>query len=281
MNLIEQLKSQLDKSALIENGVYYFVNSSNINNDQSNSKTGGNHFRDEFQSPVGLRMLDIKKNDVGIQFGCDPSSLLFYAANVSGLMAVVDKNIENLICLNKKLQKRGKHDVLLINNYPAENNSVNGSFDFAIISHTINRLYNIKQNKDLLMIAKKILKNGGKLYFSIDNKNNYLNIISSNWSLSSKKYLLSKNSWLELLSEVGFIDIKTYAVFPDNKFPLRIYPMSRINQITYGTVSSNIYVESLLSKIIRKMRIYLDTILFDKMGLFDLSPSFIFIAQRK
>ena len=67
------------------------------------------------------------------------------------------------------------------------------------------------------------------------------------------KIYISKNSWLELLSEVGFIDIKTYAVFPDNKFPLRIYPMSRINQITYETVSSNIYVESLLSKIIRNI----------------------------
>jgi len=281
MNPIKELKSLLAQSALIKNGIYYFINSNNTNNDQSNSQVRDKHFRDDFQSPVGLRMLDIKKNDIGIQFGCVPTSLLFYAANVCSLMAIVDKNIENLIDLNNKLRERGEHNMLLINNYPEENNSINGSFDFAIIGYAINSLNNIKQNKNLLMIARKILKSGGKLYFAIDNKDNYLNIISSKWLLSNKKKLLSKNSWLKLLNEAGFINIKTYAVFPDKKFPLKIYPMFKINQITYETVSSNHYSESLLSKIIRKIRRYLDTILFDKMGLFDLSPSFIFIAQPK
>ena len=126
---------------------------------------------------------------------------------------------------------------------------LNNIFDFAIISSSINTRMKNKEHLELLRLANNLLKYKGKLYFAVDNIYNYNNFISKVLSLNNFNLSLHLKSYINLLHLSGYEDIKEYAVFPDNKFPLRIYPMSRINQITYETVSSNIYVESLLSNI--------------------------------
>lgn len=275
MNHIKQIKSKLEKSAMVNNGVYYCVNNSDVNIVQSNTQAEENLIRDEYQSPVGLRIIDIKKNDIGVQFGCNPSSLLLYAKNVCSLMAVVDDS-KKLHYLNDQIQKKNKKDnILLINNYLLNDGCLNNSFDFAIISST----KNINTPPFILKAAKKMLKSGGKLYFANDNKNYYRNYFSLRWPFVNVRSLLSKNEYIKLLDRAGFVDIQPYAVFPDRKTPQKIYPIDSVNQISYEAVGFQFRKPTLLNKLIRKIFIYIDLLIFKKLKCFDLSPSFIFLNK--
>jgi len=265
---------------MFNNGVYYCVNNSDVNIVQSNTQAEENLIRDEYQSPVGLRILDIKKNDIGVQFGCDPSSLLFYAKNVCSLMAVVDDS-KKLLYLNDQIQQKNKKDnILLINNYLLNDGCLDNSFDFAIISSPIKRTNNKKEYLSLLKTARKILKSGGKIYFAINNKYYYSNFIFSKWPFINRTIYLSKNEHIRLLIESGFAELKTYAVFPNNHYPQKIYPMSKKNNLSYQNIAHPKLNKSILSKIIRKITMFIDKILFQYLGKYDFSPSFIIIAKR-
>jgi len=262
---------------MFKNGVYYSLNNSDANIVQSNTQAEENLVREEDQSPVGLRILDIKKNDIGVQFGCDPSSLLFYAKNVCSLIAVVDDS-EKLLYLNDQIQQKNRKDnILLINNYLLNDGCLNNSFDFAIISST----KNTNTPPFFLKTAEEMLKSGGKLYFANDNKNYYRNFFSLKWPFINARSLLSKNGYIKLLDRAGFVDIQPYAVFPDRKTPQKIFHIDSVNQISYEPVGFQLRKPTLLTKLIRKIFIYIELLIFKKLKCFDLSPSFIFIAQPK
>jgi len=272
---------KLDKSAIIHNDIYYFNNSRNKNIIESNNKSKENLIEDIYQSPVGLRMLNINNNDIGVQFGCNPSSLLFYAKNVCSLMAVVDDS-EKLLYFNKQIQQKNRNDnILLINNHPLNDECLNSSFDFAIISSPIKRMSNKKEYLFLLKTAKNFLRNGGKLYFEINNKNYYSNFIFSKWPFINRTTYLSENEHIRLLIEAGFVDLRTYAVFPNKNYPQRIYPMSKKNNISYQNIAHPILNKSMLSKVIRRLRLLIDNLIFKKLKLYTLSPSFITIGISK
>jgi len=92
-------------------------------------------------------------------------------------------------------------------------------------------------------------------------------------------YLLSQKGFEELLKTNGFVDIEKYAVFPDHKYPLKIIPLSKLDECSFEPVQY-IYREGGLSRISAGIKRRVDRLIFNKFKLFDLSPSFIITARK-
>jgi len=92
-------------------------------------------------------------------------------------------------------------------------------------------------------------------------------------------YLLSQKGFEELLKANGFIDIEKYAVFPDHKYPLKIIPLSKLDECSFEPV---LYAsrEGSLSRICAGVKRRVDRLIFKNFKLFSLSPSFIIIARK-
>ena len=106
------------------------------------------------------------------------------------------------------------------------------------------------------------MKSGGKIYFAINNKYYYSNFIFSKWPFINRTIYLSKNEHIRLLIESGFAELKTYAVFPNNHYPQKIYPMSKIYNLSYQNIAHPILNKTILSKIIRRLRLLIDNLFF-------------------
>ena len=92
-------------------------------------------------------------------------------------------------------------------------------------------------------------------------------------------YLLPQKGIEKLLKANGFIDIEKYAVFPDHKYPLKIIPLSKLDECSFEPV---LYIsrEGSLSRISAGVKRRVDRIIFKKFKLFYLSPSFIITARK-
>jgi len=147
------------------------------------------------------------------------------------------------------------------------------------------------------------LRPGGMLYLSYTNKIRFivflllskLEIMSFFTSFSLKKalrfislvkaiylflyYLLSQKGFEKLLKTNGFVDIEKYAVFPDHKCPLKIIPLSKLDECSFEPVLYTSRVGS-LSRISAGVKRRVDRLIFKKFKLFDLSPSFIITARK-
>jgi len=154
-----------------------------------------------------------------------------------------------------------------------------------------------------LKTVYKGLRPGGTLYFSYANKLRIrtlplfikLAIESSFTAISLKKtssfisllnaiylfsnYLLSQEGLEELLQANGFVDIEKYAVFPDHKYPLKIIPFSRLDECSFEPVQY-ISREGSLRRISAGIKRRVDRLVFNKLKLFNLSPSFIITARK-
>jgi SAM-dependent methyltransferase len=147
------------------------------------------------------------------------------------------------------------------------------------------------------------LRPGGTLYLSYANKlrinilllfvkleiESFFNAFSLKKALSffsivkaiylSFYYLLSQKGFEELLKANSFVDIEKYAVFPDHKCPLKIIPLSKLDECSYEPVQ-HLYGEGSLSRISAGVKRRVDRIIFKKFKLFGLSPSFIIMARK-
>jgi hypothetical protein len=154
-----------------------------------------------------------------------------------------------------------------------------------------------------LQTVYKGLKPGGKLYLSYVNKLRvnvlllFLKIeISSFFSPFSLKkalsfislpntirllfyYLLSQKGFEELLKTNGFIDIEKYAVFPGHKNPLKIIPLSKLDEYSFEPVQY-IHRKGSLRRISAGVKGRVDSLIFKNFKLFGLSPSFIITARK-
>jgi len=95
------------------------------------------HLSEIIFSPVraaGLRMLDIKADDVGIDYGCMWGNLLIYAAKNCKTMVGVDKTVESLRFLQHRLQEEKLNNCLLLNSDLRQLDEFDDIFDFAIIN---------------------------------------------------------------------------------------------------------------------------------------------------
>ena len=147
------------------------------------------------------------------------------------------------------------------------------------------------------------LRPGGKLYLSYANKLRIRTLIlfvklaieSFFTAFSLKKalsfislvkavylfsyYLLSQEGLEKLLKANGFIDIEKYAVFPNHVHPLKIIPLSKLDECSYEPVQ-HLYGEGSLRRISAGIKRRVDRIVFRKFKLFGLSPSFIITARK-
>ena len=160
-----------------------------------------------------------------------------------------------------------------------------------------------KTRIDFLQTVYKGLRPGGTLYLSYANKLRInilllfikLEVGSYFTSFSFKKalsfvslvkaiylfcyYILSQKGFEGLLKVNGFIDIEKYAVFPDHKYPLKIIPLSRFDECSYEPVQ-HLYGEGSLRRISAGIKRRVDRVIFNKLRLFNLSPSFIITAKK-
>ena len=147
------------------------------------------------------------------------------------------------------------------------------------------------------------LRPGGMLYLSYTNKIRFivflllskLEIMSFFTSFSLKKalrfislvkaiylflyYLLSQKGFEKLLKTNGFIDIEKYAVFPGHKNPLKIIPLSKLDEYSFEPVQY-IHRKGSLRRISAGVKGRVDSLIFKNFKLFGLSPSFIITARK-
>jgi len=154
-----------------------------------------------------------------------------------------------------------------------------------------------------LQTVYKGLRPGGKLYLSYANKlriNIFLFFVKLEIeyffnTFSLKKalnfislpntirllfyYLLSQKGFEELLKANGFVDIEKYAVFPNHKYPLRIIPMSKLDECSFEP-AQHPHRGGSLRRIYDGVKRRVDRLFFNKFKLFGLSPSFIITARK-
>ena len=104
---IVSIKSKLAQLAILKNDIYCF-NDESVDDDcpmfyNKNMYLDPN----KEQSPVGLRMLDLNYDHIGIQFGCEMFSLIFYAEKICHSIIVID-SYKKLLGFNKRLNSTQK-----------------------------------------------------------------------------------------------------------------------------------------------------------------------------
>ncbi len=93
-------------------------------------------------------------------------------------------------------------------------------------------------------------------------------------------YLYSRKALAELLRESGFKKIDIYAVFPDYRFPRKIILMENRFSCQYEPVYDPGMSKNKFKMIVKKSRKFPDLLIYKKLKLFGLAPSFIAIARK-
>ena len=211
----------INKVYKIKDGIYYSVNSnedkgywSNISvKDQeeflSECSTMGTlksvrknfpNLEDVIYEPtrsVGLRFLNIKPDEIGIDYGCMWGNLLVHSAKKCKLMVGVDQTDASLKFLNLRLNEENLDNVYLVNENLRNSLPFIENFDFAIVNGVLewipdtnqidltnffnkgrtntskNKLSPSESQLEFLKNAHHSLKKGGKLYLSIENRWDY------------------------------------------------------------------------------------------------------------
>ena len=157
---------------------------------------------------------------------------------------------------------------------------------------------------NFLRMVSRNLKRDGRLYLAIENRYDYqyllwkkdphpelfytaflprslANIVSNvRYGRPYVTYLYSRGELERLIREAGFTDIRQFAVFPDYRFPGKIIPFDRLATCSYNVVYNSLPTNSVFKRAFRKARRQLDLIVYKRLKLFGLSPSFIFVARK-
>lgn len=277
---------------------------------------------------VGLKLLDIKHDHVGIDYGCMWGNLLIHSAKKCNFMVGIDQTMASLNFLKQRLIEEKLDNVALIHDNLRNRLPLDETFDFAIINGVLewipdtnqidltkffkrsktNSPQNEKSPKELqLEFLKKVhtnLRNSGKLFLAIENRWDYqyflwkrdphsslfytailprqiANFISKiYYNRSYVNYIYSIKELENLLITAGFNVTDKYAVFPDYRLPQRIIDFKTRDTANYRSIYSTIPTKNIFKRGFRKGRSLLDNVLYKKMKLLNLAPSFIVIAQK-
>jgi hypothetical protein len=232
-------------------------------------------------SSVGLRMLDIKNTDIGICYGCDLGNMLLYASKFSKKIIGVEQNPDKFEYVLNRIKADNLQNINIVNS-GNDSSILKHKYDYIILNDTSNELnINYSDNIFLDFIGKVCsnLNDGGKIYFAVNNSMYYENFISCLLSFSKKRKLFSKTKYIKLLRMSKFFDIKVYAVFPSNNFPIKILPLCKSISVNYSPVYLHSSRRNIVEKVIGRLQKYLDLIVFKRLKLYYFSPSFIFIAK--
>jgi len=278
---------------------------------------------------VGLRFLDIKSDDIGVDYGCMWGNLLIHSAKKCKLIVGIDQTEASLKFLSQRLKEEKLNNVYLINENLRNLLPFNLNFDFAIVNGVLEWIPETNQidltkyfNKSKVNILnsklnpnesqqeflKKIyfsLKDTGKLYLAIENRWDYQhflwkrdphsnlfytailprkisNIISKIfYGRPYVNYIYSMKELERLLSAAGFVLIEKFAAFPDYRSPLKIMDINNEDTTDYHPVYHTTPTKNIIKKIFRRIRNYLDKVIYSNLKLFNLAPSFIVIAKKQ
>ena len=231
---------------------------------------------------VGLRLLDIKSTDMGVCYGCDWGNMLIYASKNCYKIIGVENNQTKFDFIKQRIKEENLTNIDLVSSEIDDTDKSKHIFDFAILNASSLELCDTNSKAKYSNILKKVfinLKESGKIYFAVDNKMYYGSLFSLIWPFQNRRHTYSHMRYIKLLNEVGFKNIKTYAVFPNYEFPLKILPLFKNVNFDYSPVYEQHSKRTILKRVIGRMQRYFDIIIFKKLKLFYLSPSFIFVAK--
>lgn len=281
--------------------------------------------------PVGLKLLEIKEYEVGVDYGCMWGNLLIYCAKNCRSMLGVDQTWESLEFVKYRLKEENLFNCYLLNTNLRKSLPLKETFDFAVVNgvlewvpdendvelhalFTRSKLSKFGTKKhsnnpklvqlEFLRMVYRNLKPGGKLYLAIENRYDYQyflwkkdphsnlfytaflprrisNLISSVWyGRPYVNYLYSINELEELTKQAGFSEVEKYAAFPDYRYPQKIIPAQTNMENNFESVYKLGSTYNIFKRGARKIRKTLDLIIYKKLGLFSLAPSFIYIARK-
>ncbi len=277
---------------------------------------------------VGLRLLDIKKSDVGADYGCMWGNLLIYCAKNCKAILGIDQTRDSLEFVKYRLKEENIDNCYLLNANLRNNLHLEGTFDFSIVNGVLEWIpveNEVELNKFLKREKFRVTKPSydpmllqfeflervcrglrprGRLYLAIENRYDYqhflwkkdvhvglfytaflprkiANIISSIWyGRPYVNYIYSRRELERLIKRAGFEAVETYAVFPDYRFPQKILPFRKKMQENYEPVYRTRKTRNVVKKAFRKMRRNLDWLVYKRLRLFELAPSFIVVAKK-
>jgi len=147
--------------------------------------------------PIGLKFLEIKEHEYGVDYGCMWGNLLIYAAKNCREMLGIDQTQESLKFTKYRLEKEGISNCCLLNFNLREYLDLKKLFDFAIVNGVLEwipeegevelkkflRKKNFafkKPQKDpkkvqinFLKMVRNNLKRNGRIYLAIENRYDY------------------------------------------------------------------------------------------------------------
>ncbi len=212
------LKETIEKSFILDDGIYRTSREegywSNINKDQQaafmadlQANSSREVIRRRFPQwedmifnstrAVGLRLLDIRPDQTGIDYGCMWGNLMCYAARSCRRMVGVDQTLDSLKFLKHRLRDEGLDNCRLINTNLRKPLHLENTFDFSIVNGVLEwipdtsdielqRHYTVRgqggrqalpdpqaQQQAFLENVGLNLKPGGKLYLAIENRFHY------------------------------------------------------------------------------------------------------------
>ena len=200
-----------------------------------------------------IDLIDIKKNDLVLDFGCGLGSVSIKLGNQFRVVSI-DKSLENIKILNQiRIQDKLQILPMCIQNLelPFNDNSFNliyliGSLEWLPYDFTENPKKIIEK---YLLEFYRILKPGGKIFIASENSNyigyyfgipeshtaiKYLSLLKNNKANEFSKDLRNKDyreltfdydSINELLKKSGFVSSDYYWLYPDYSCPHQIIPI--------------------------------------------------------
>lgn len=146
---------------------------------------------------AAVRLLEIQKNETGIDYGCMWGNLMIVAARQCKEMLGVDQTVDSLRFLKKRMEEENINNCYLLNANLRNGLDIEETFDFSIINGVLEwipqqgevslgshfkksriRFITPKQNPRLeqltfLKNVNKNLKKNGRLYLAIENRFDY------------------------------------------------------------------------------------------------------------
>jgi len=144
---------------------------------------------------VGLRLLDIKPNEHGVDYGCMWGNLLIYAANNCEAMLGIDQTKESLAFVNHRLKEERIGNCYLLNANLRDDLPFSEMFDFAIINGVLEWVAEDNQ----VELEKFLSRSRFKLISPRENPRNiqlrFLEMVRNNLKTNGRMYLAIENRY--------------------------------------------------------------------------------------
>jgi ubiquinone/menaquinone biosynthesis C-methylase UbiE len=144
---------------------------------------------------VGLKLLDIKSDHIGIDYGCMWGNMLIQSAKKCKHMVGVDQTLDSLKFLQKRVFEEQLDNVSLVHQNLRNEIELSNCFDFAIINGVLEWIPDTNQ----IELSKFFKKSKDKIEKSAksptDLQLDFLKKVHQNLNKNGKLYLAIENRW--------------------------------------------------------------------------------------